>query len=173
MLTQLSKKVVFAAVLLSSLAPCHSYAARPFDDLRDGFVFGAGVGFGPMSNWTADTRRTSQISWSEDHYGWAWQMFLGAGRGRTIFGLEAQTSYSHSDLVDAGLHEVFLGPVWYQYIGPSGKSPVLMWGIGADIFHSPDMWSDDGPPAKPSANDIGWAWMVGAGYEFRPHWQVS
>jgi hypothetical protein len=48
-----------------------------------------------------------------------------------------------------------------------------MWGIGADIFHSPDMWSDDGPPAKPSANDIGWAWMVGAGYEFRPHWQVS
>ena len=166
-------RTVTRLVLLAGLMAGWTAAAFAFDDKRDGSAMGIGLGFCPVSNWSAQTTRTSQSSWDENKNGWMWQFLLGAGRGQTIFGFETRACYFHSTLVDARLYEVFVGPVWYQYLGPVGRSSVLLWGIGADILHSPDMWSTDGPPEKPSNFDIGWAWTLGAGYEFRPHWHVT
>ena len=165
-------RTVTRLVLLAGLMVGVTATASAFDNKRDGFVLGVGAGFCPMSNWSAQTTRTSQSSWDENGSGWMWQFFLGAGRGQTIFGFETRMCYFHSQLVDAPLYEVFWGPVWYQYLGPANRSPVLLWGIGADILHPPGMWRTDGPPEKPSATDIGWAWTLGAGYEFRPHWHL-
>lgn len=153
------RKIFILPVLLGSLLTTVTISA--FDGQRSGFVIGGGLGFAP--NIKADDGITKQ---SEPGFGanfvigFAWDnqnMLVWEGN---MAGFEKNNN------------DVWQGSstiTWYHYFQPTTQTFFVAGGLGLYSYASTTDW--------------GWLWvdehdqkagyLIGAGYEFRRHWQMG
>jgi len=136
-----------------------------FNGLRKGFVLGGGLGFSPISRWSAGT-------FDESSAGLALNLIIGyAWDEQNMLVYEGNvTAYSTAYLGNQALFEPsptisqgFNGASWYHYFGPVGQSFFTVAGLGFYVFQVEDY----------DANDLGGGYLLGGGYEFTRHVQVA
>jgi hypothetical protein len=85
--------------------------------------------------------------------------------------LEVNTSASKSNRNESR-DATFVGPVWYHYLGETGKSKFFVLGLGLLALSYHDLECDLLTDC-PKKNAFGLGYHLGLGYEFKKHWQVT
>jgi hypothetical protein len=134
-----------------------SAAASAFDGQRKGFVLGAGLGPGIVSTYHIDSVDESGAGIGANVIiGYAWN-----NRNIAVWQLNGN---SHN--IDAFEHQgeqFYTGPTWYHYFKTDTQS--LYSAVGAWQYA---VWE-----IGEGYQSIGWAFIVGAGYEFARHLQCG
>lgn len=147
---------LIAALLLLTLASSSS----AFDGIREGFVLGGGLGFGPFAEVSNGTKH--------DNAGFATNFLIGYAWDERNMIVYLRDAVFYVDEIHEGDEEVsaqgFGGIGYYHYFGLPGQSAFVACGIGLqdwvtlyDIHEAPDP---------------GFGFLFGGGYEFTRHLQV-
>ncbi len=150
----------FATVIMVVLLSVQLFA---FDGQRKGFVLGGGIGFSPVSRWSAVDKAPEQSS-----VGLGGNVFIGyAFDNANMFVLDADgtlhLSRYYSRYNDRATVQGIKGVAWYHYFGPAGKCAFSTAGIGIYDFSSEGVAN--------FRTDLGL--LFGGGYEYYRHWQVG
>ena len=144
--------------------------AHGFDGQRKGFVLGGGVGFSPYSMWSVTANGTvmghSAVNGlDESKTGAGVQIIIGyAWDEYNMIVYEGNvTGYKSSMLLDNNSAQGFSGVAYYRYFGPAGRAFFLTGGVGTYAWKVKEY----------EANDPGFGYIAGAGYEFIPHVQAG
>jgi hypothetical protein len=149
-------------ILVTVLAFVIAGSAFGFDGTRKGFVLGGGLGFAPYAHWSVDFGPFGDVS--EEKAGAAAQIVIGgAFDEHNMLVYEVNIAAFNSDWSDESIGQGFNGGAWYHYFGPAGKTLFSTVGLGLYYFQVGDN----------DANDPGFGMLLGGGYEFARHWQVS
>ena len=150
--------IIATLLLLSSLA----YA---FDNEREGFVFGGGVGFAPVADW--HLKGVSNIG--ESSAGISASLFAGYGYNESVMFVLQHDGVIHKNISIDGendkVHQGFTGLVVYYYFGETGNSFFMTSGVGLQNY---SILETDRPKHK---TDFGY--LIGGGYEFAEHLQIN
>ncbi len=150
------KKYLIATFVIVLLAS----SVWSFDGNRKGFVLGGGLGFTPSAKWELDG--ASSVSGSSA--GVAVNLMLGyAFDEKNMIVYEANAAGYEPSNSTVLLTQGFEGASWYHYFNDSGKTFFSIVGLGVYNFKADGF----------NSNDIGGGFMLGAGYEFARHWQIS
>ncbi len=148
------KKLVILVIGLSLVL---AVSASAFNGMRKGFVLGGGLGFAPQAKWEIGTIK-------EEKSGMALNFIIGYGWDESnMIVYEGNVVGYSSDIPNQTFAQGFNGVSWYHYFGPGQKGAFTAVGLGAYVF-DPGDFSDPDP---------GGGLLVGAGYQFSPHWQVG
>lgn len=159
------KKQLVLSVVIGLVCISSSFG---FNGQRQGFVLGGGLGIAPSSSWEGNVYDVfaMQIVNADEHgVGLGLNFLIGyAWDEKNMIVYEGNVTGWTSDLfVDQSIAQGFNGGAWYHYFGVPGRSAFTTLGIGFYVFDVEDY----------DANDVGGAILLGAGYEFAPHWQVG
>ncbi len=137
-----------------------------FDNHRQGFVLGGGIGFAPFAKWSVEDSFLGHTVFGADEtragvginilIGYAWDE-------KNMIVYEGNAAGYWSEYRDESIGQGFGGAAWYHYYGPKGKSGFTTAGLGLYSFD----------PEDRDANDAGFGVLLGGGYEFARHWQVG
>lgn len=155
------KIALFAVIILVLVS-----TAWGFDGDRKGFVLGGGIGFAPVSKWSVDVDffDINVVNYEESKAGLALHIVIGGAFDEyNMLVYEINATGHDSERLNAAVSQGFSGAVWYHYFGQTGHSFYTALGLGVQIFKIGEY---------DAANPEG-ALLVGAGYEFAPHWQAG
>lgn len=143
-------------LLVVSLVLLMMASGWSFDGNRKGFVLGGGLGLAPTAKFEIDN-----TSYSHSKAGIGLNLIIGyAWDEMNMIVYEGNIAgYSESGV---DVTQGFNGASWYHYFGPQGKSFFTTVGLGAYVFSIDEYDADPGG-----------AILLGGGYEFARHWQVS
>ncbi len=148
------KKFLIATCMVFLMAS----SSFSFDGNRNGFVLGGGLGFAPTAEVSLDGSSPDASSSS----GFGLNLLIGyAWDENNMIVYEGNVAGYTINSID--LAQGFNGASWYHYFGLPGKSLFTTVGLGFYVFEADGF----------DANDPGGAFLLGAGYEFSPHWQVG
>ena len=154
-------------------------SALAFDGKRKGFVLGGRFGVAPMARWSAEYQG---LEFDENRTGFGLNWVIGYGWDEyNIAILETNDIFYQSDILHlSSIRQGFLGPAWYHYFGPPGRSFFSVIGIGVCTFHSSGSYfricwgCEPEPPTPPSPSAArGVGYLIGSGYEFARHFQIA
>jgi hypothetical protein len=162
------KQLLIASLLMIVLLVS---SASGFDGKRKGFVLGGGLGIAPVGS---STLKISEIFLLEDigsprievdKAGSAANLFAGyAWDELNVIVLETNLiRYTSDSFYKRRVIQGFIGPTWYHYLQPQGSSLFTSLGIGLYVFDIKGLGNID----------PGLGLMVGAGYEFARHFQIT
>lgn len=152
-----------AVVFLLYLYPTAALA----QNVREGFVWGGGLGVSATAHWAIDGR-------SENKVGLAAQGLIGyLVSHRNLVCLEIDEAIVESPTWGEITTHSFLGPSWYHYYGRPGRSAISLLGVGWYTLDAGSSHSGGYDPLVPPRpyGEKGLGWLVGIGYEFHRNWQ--
>ena len=126
-----------------------------FDGMRKGFVLGGGLGVSPIARVSLGDLDESKVGvGAHIVIGYAWDEF-----NMLVY----ESNVTAYEIYSTSIGQGFGGASWYHYFGPQGKSFFTVAGLGFCYYKEEDI----------DANDAKGAYLIGAGYEFTRHVQVS
>lgn len=159
------RNLLSLVVMVAVVVACTS-GAQAFDGQRKGFVLGGGLGIAPVASWDSGFPL-----FEESKAGLGLNILIGyAWDEQNMIVYEGNGVGYKSDFGDANITQMFNGAVWYHYFGPKGKSFFTSAGLGVYQFV---FEFQSGSFSASGSNDVGGAILLGAGYEFSPHYQVA
>lgn len=148
-----------------------SVSASAFNGGRRGFVLGGGIGFGPVASISEDGRPYSKKENSgvavNFMIGYAWdeQKMIVYFRDAVIYEAEfVVLGFGGDKNVVLNVAQGFSGVGYFHYFGEQGSSAFLTAGLGLQDYTFLDN--------DVASYETGFGFLIGGGYEFRPHVQV-
>jgi hypothetical protein len=134
-----------------------SVGASAFDGQRNGFVVGAGFGPGVISTYRID-------SVNESGPGVGANIIIGyALNNRDILTWQLNGNTHNIEAFEHQGEQFYTGPTWFHYCKDDARSPYSAVGV----------WQYAVWEIGEGYRSIGWAFLVGAGYEFARHLQCG
>ena len=168
------RRTWFLSVLIVILAAPPAIA----DGQRQGFIIGAGVGVSPISTISGEHRG---YSYDELEVGFAVNVLIGfAWNEHNMLVWEGNGStHGTKHLREGSVLQGFYGPTWYHYYGETGSGWFTLGGVGWYQYEDTATvriricfnCGEEPPPPLPREDGLGF--LVGGGYEFARHYQLS
>ncbi len=133
-----------------------------FDGMRRGFVIGGGIGFSADSKWST---KVLGFNIEESGSGSAGNFLIGYGWDEyNMIVADANVAIYKTSLFEPeDITQGFSGVAWYRYFGEKGSAFFTALGLGQYVFEVSNLGS----------NVEGLGFLLGAGYEFSPHFQAA